>query len=182
MAHEQQQQAAFTLLQDYARRGREHGAELPSQDEVREEWGGIGFRLGGVRCVAALGDVTEILTYPDLSRVPRAKPWVKGLANVRGNLLPIMDLNAYLGRPPARLNRDSRVLVIDRVGVQAGLLVDEVLGMRHFFQEEYGTDVGSVDAAVAPYVTGVFRRGDGDWHVFDMHALAANPQFLKVAG
>lgn len=181
MAHEQQQDA-FTLLKDYEQRGRNHRAELPAQEELREEWAGIGFRLGGVRFAAALGDVTEILTYPDLSRVPRTKAWVKGLANVRGNLLPIMDLSAYLGRPPVRLNRASRVLVVDRDGVNAGLLVDEVLGMRHFDQEDFTDMLGDLDPVLAAYVAGRFRRGDGDWHVFDVRALAANPQFLKVAG
>lgn len=171
----------FALLQALERAGRDHLAELPAQDEVREEWSGIGFRLGGRRFVAPMEEVHEILTPPPMSVVPRTKSWVRGIANVRGTLLPIMDLNGYLGWPavPTRL---SRVVVIHQQGVNAGLVVDEVLGMRHFYVEERGPVAGDLDEALAPYVTAAFHRKEGVWHVFSMKALARHPQFIKVAG
>lgn len=171
----------FELLQHLETLGREHAAELPSQEEVRQEWAGIGFRLGGSRYVAPLDEVTEILTYPDLARVPHTKSWVRGIANVRGNLLPIMDLSGYLGKRPVALTRVSRVLVVDHDGVFAGLLVDEVLGMRHFYEEERSGEAGAVDEAIAPYINGSYKRKDGVWPVFSMKRLAEHPQFLKVA-
>jgi len=172
----------FEQLQRLERLGREHKAELPSQEEVQLEWAGIGFRLGGARYVAPLNEVTEILTYPELARVPHTKSWVLGVANVRGNLLPIMDLSGYLGRRPVALTRLSRTLVMDHDGVFAGLLVDEVLGMRHFLEEEWRDDAGDVEDGVAAYVIGSYRRDDGVWPVFSMRRLAEHPQFLKVAG
>jgi twitching motility protein PilI len=174
-------QNPFELLQQLERLGRDHAAELPTQEEVRLEWAGIGFRLGGGRYVAPLDEVTEILTYPDLARVPHTKSWVRGIANVRGNLLPIMDLSGYLGKRPVAVTRVSRVLVMDHEGVFAGLLVDEVLGMRHFYQEERSEATGDVDEAIAPYINGSYKRSDGVWPVFSMLRLAEHPQFLKVA-
>lgn len=175
------QEQPFELLRSYERRGRDHEAELPAAQEIQEQWGGIGFRLGGNRFVAPLNEVVELLTYPEISQVPRTKPWVKGMANVRGNLLPVMDLNGYLGRRLANLTRLSRVLVIDQEGVFTGLLVDEVLGMRHFLEDEECNVPADVDAAIKPYVSGAFARGGDVWLEFSMKALAATPQFLKVA-
>lgn len=179
MAHSEQK--PFDFLRSLEQRGRDHLAELPAQEEVREEWAGIGFRLGHRRFIAPMDQVGEILTYPQLSQVPRTKSWVRGIANVRGNLLPIMDLNGYLGRRPATLTRLSRVLVIQGEGITSGLLVDEVLGMRHFYEEERVAVPDDVEEALQPYVASAFGRDDGVWLVFDMKELAEHPQFLKVA-
>ena len=114
----------------------EHAHGLPQQEQTDEEWVGIGFRLGRLNLVAPLGEVAEILTPLSLSKVPRTKPWVCGIANVRGNLMPIMDLQAYLHDQPASLNRRSRILVVNHNGVYSGLVVDAVLGLRHFSDEQ----------------------------------------------
>ncbi|HKJ94776.1 MAG TPA: chemotaxis protein CheW [Gammaproteobacteria bacterium] len=171
----------YERLSALERLGYAHRAELPSQAEVRDEWVGVGFRLGGRPYVAAMGEITEILTYPELSRVPHAKPWVRGIANVRGNLLPVMDLSGYLDKGRSNPNRLSRVLVIEQNGLVAGLLVDEVLGMRRFFDEDWHDGNPHSDDVVGAYVTGVYRRDGADWPVFSMAALASDPQFLKVA-
>lgn len=171
----------FNQLRHMERLGRDHRADLPTQVEHRDQWDGIGFRLLGKRFVAPMGEVTEILTYPDMSRIPRTKDWVRGVANVRGTLLPVMDLAAYLGRRATSVTRLSRVLVVDRNGVHAGLLVDEVLGMRHFFTDDYQDAPADLDEVFDGYVTGSFLTDGMVWSVFSMAALVDNPQFMKVA-
>ena len=173
---------AFATLAALDRRARQRETALPVVEEVRQQWAGVGIRLGARRLVAALGEVSEILTCPALSPVPHTKPWVRGIANVRGKLLPIMDLGGFLGRHSVLMTRLSRVVVIQQEGVQAGLLVDEVLGMRHFFDEERTDVPADLGEELRPFVTGAFARDDSLWLVFSMRALATHPNFLKVAG
>lgn len=173
--------APFAILAALERQGYQRDTALPAEEEAREHWAGIGFRLGGRRFVAAMGEVTEILTCPPLSRIPRTKAWVRGIANVRGNLLPVMDLGGFLGRHPTLLTRLSRVIVIEQAGIHAGLLVDEVLGMRHFFDEERVAIPADLDEGLQPFITEAFGRDGGTWLQFSMQALATHPQFLKVA-
>src|SRR3990172_10655694 len=116
------------LLRDIERRSRQHAVGLPLQVEVKQTWSGVAFRLADNHLVAALLEVREILTYPALAPVPGAKDWVKGIANVRGNLLPIINLQSYLGRHGALAGRRSRVLVIQQAGGFGGLVVDEEIG------------------------------------------------------
>ena len=169
------------VLRQLERRWRTHARELPRQIEVKDDWLGVGFRLGKHRLVAPLGEVLEILTYPGVSKVPGAKRWVKGIANVRGNLLPIMDLLDYLNGRVAIPSRLTRVLVIDCNGVLSGLVVDEVLGLRHFLSEEQ-TDATSIDdEALAPYLSFGFRSGDQCWAVFSTRALVESSEFLQAA-
>eukprot|EP00730_Choanoeca_flexa_P006758 TRINITY_DN12220_c2_g3_i1.p5 TRINITY_DN12220_c2_g3~~TRINITY_DN12220_c2_g3_i1.p5 ORF type:complete len:112 (+),score=9.96 TRINITY_DN12220_c2_g3_i1:909-1244(+) len=81
-------QHPFELLQQLAGQCRQQAAGLPSQDEVSETWSGVGFRLAGHVMLAAMGEITEILHEPRYTALPRVKAWVRGVANVRGRLLP----------------------------------------------------------------------------------------------
>ena len=159
----------------------EYASGLPQQEHTDEEWLGIGFRLGRLHLVAPLDEVAEILTPPGLSRVPRTKNWVCGIANVRGNLMPIMDLQGYLYDRPAALNRRSRILVVNYNGVYSGLVVDAVMGLRHFTDEQRCNEMPGDDERIQEYMLHGFKAGAEHWGVFSLHALAQAPQFLKAA-
>ena len=172
---------ALQLLRGIEAKCRAHAHELPRQMDIKEDWMGIGFRLGGIRLVAPLDHVVEILTYPGMSKVPGAKDWVRGIANVRGNLLPIMDLQGYLNGAGCLPGRRSRVLVVNHKGVFSGLIVDEVLGLKHFMPEQRTEQLPSTDAGLAPFLPFGFQSGDEHWGVFDLRLLAETPQFLQAA-
>lgn len=170
----------FAILAALERQSHQRGAALPVEEEGQPRWRGIGFRLDGQRFVAALEEVAEVLVCPRLSPVPRTKAWVRGIANLRGSLLPVMDLGGFLGHAPTQLTRHSRILVIHQAGVHAGLLVDEVLGMRHFLDEERAAVPADLDEVLQPFVTDAFADAGGTWLRFSMPALATHPQFLQV--
>ena len=169
------------LLHERAQRGRRHAHSLPQQVEVKTTWDGVGFRVGGILMVAPLEQVKEILTRVTISRIPGAKEWVKGVSNVRGNLLPILDLKGFISGTPSKATRQNRILVIQHKGISAGLIVDEVLGMRHFLEEEFSEDVSSVDAMYRNLLSGTYRQIGDRWAVFDIHKLVETPEFLQVA-
>jgi twitching motility protein PilI len=85
---------AFELLLDIDQRCRLLVADQPPQDNRLQQWSGIGFRIAGQWFVAPMGEVAEVLREPRSSRVPGVQPWVCGVANLRGRLLPVMDLSA----------------------------------------------------------------------------------------
>lgn len=60
-------------------------------------------------------------------------------------------------------------------------MVDEVFGMRHFFEEERTKNVPEGSNNLKKYLQGAFRKGNMHWGVFDMDNLAADPGFLQVA-
>ncbi len=171
----------FDLLIELERLGRDFAADLPAQEDPGENWVGVGFRLGGQRFLAPMAEVAELLKYPELSPIPRTRSWVRGMANVRGTLLPIMDLNGFLGDHVSSLTRLSRVLVVPIENAYTGLLVDEVFGMRHFPRESLGPAPGDVEDKYAPFVNGCIEHEGERWLVFSMQALVEDPQFLRVA-
>ncbi len=171
----------YELLREIEQRSQSKALGLPQQIEVRRTWSGIGFRLGKTQLVAPMGDVGEILEYPKLTHVPSAMAWVKGIANIRGSLLPIMDLNGFIMDEPVNLQRRSRVLVMRRGGLNCGLLVDEVLGLRHFFEEEKVTTAKGIEKKLSAFVDGAYQQGEQTWGIFSMRKLAETPEFLEVA-
>jgi len=154
---------------------------LPQQIEARALWSGIGFRIGDIVMITPLTQVNEILHYPKLTLVPGTLHWIKGLANIRGTLLPIMDLQSFLGQPPIQLRPQSRILVIQQDELSVGLLVDEVLGLHHFDPDNRTNKIRKMDPAIKSYIRGAFQQDEKTWHLFDMATLTDDPQFYKVA-
>ncbi|MBR5494594.1 MAG: chemotaxis protein CheW, partial [Psychrobacter sp.] len=75
------------------------------------DWQGVVFEIGGQRLVAPMGQVSEILTMPEYTSVPLVKPWMLGIANIRGRLLPLTDLSRFL-QVPSQLSQMSQRKVI----------------------------------------------------------------------
>lgn len=171
----------FALLREIEARSRQNALGLPQQVEVRRTWSGIGYRIEDLHLVTPLAEIREIFELPPLTRVPGAAEWVLGIANVRGMLLPIMDLRGFVTGACAELGRRSRVIVLRFGELAAGLLVDEVFGMRHFFDEEYSEAPPAAHAPLAAYLRGAYEQGTTPWGVFSMHALADDPRFMEVA-
>lgn len=166
-------------LLDFDQRYRKRAMALPAQQQSREFWSGIGFRLGQQYYIAPMGEVGEVLPEPRFTLLPGVKSWVMGVANVRGRLLPVMDLGAFLELEPCSSRKTRRVMVVEHQGLFAGLVVDEVLGMQHFEVESFDEAVDEIPDSVRPYVHGTFRR-ERNWVVFSPHVLAGDKGFLDV--
>lgn len=173
---------AFLKLVEIASRSRGSASDLPSKIEAEAHWSGIGFTLDGVRYAAPMGEVAEILRVPRYTQVPGVRTWVKGVSNVRGRLLPIMDLMTFLDKASSFQARQRRLLVIDRGDLYSGLVVDEVLGMQHFPTASFDDKPKDLDGEVAPFIQGSYHRErDGRWLVFSLHKLSEDPRFMHVA-
>lgn len=157
-------------------------ATAVSQDTLFENaWSGVAFRVGEHHLLAHLGEVVETLPYPSLTIVPNTCAWLRGIANIRGKLLPVVDLDRYLNGVNTDVNDRTRVLVLDCRGVYSGLVVNEVFGLRHF-PVEGRTDVpADIDRSLQPYVHHGFSDGKKFWGVFSLSVLAETPQFLQTA-
>jgi twitching motility protein PilI len=172
----------FELLREIERRSKTALAGASGDEVDTEEWVGIGFRLGDEHFIVARDRVREILMVPPfITRVPGAKSWIRGLANVRGHLLPIIDLQAFLGSGPNSGNREARVLVLQGMDAPVGLIVDEVYGFRRFLYSERTAEVPRTIIRCDQYLDGQFERGVEAWPVFDADRLQASAEFQQAA-
>jgi twitching motility protein PilI len=171
----------FELLKEMELRSRAAHAGLGSGD-VASEWVGVGFRIGEEQFVASRDQVREVLMLPDsMTRVPGAKRWLLGIANLRGHLLPLVDLKLMLGSGRTTLRRTTRVISINHREMPAGLVVDEVLGFRRFTDHEFANEARETIVRCDRFLAGVYKRGDDAWPVFNLFDLVESNVFLQAS-
>jgi twitching motility protein PilI len=171
----------FELLQELERRSRVAIAGVGT-GSISDEWVGIGFRIGEEQFVASRDQVREVLMLPEMmTRVPGAKRWLLGIANLRGHLLPLIDLKMMLGSGRTSMRRTTRVISVNHRDIPAGLVVDEVQGFRRFMNNEYTDQWSQTAVRCDRYISGAYQRGQDSWPIFGLYDLLEGSSFLQAA-
>ncbi len=173
--------SALQVLQDIQHATHMNAAPLPTKENAEPEWQGIGFQLGGVRLVSPMGEVNELLQIPRIAALPGVKSWVLGVSNIRGQLVPIIDLHAFLGLESTMPAYHARVLLVEDSGVVAGLVVESSLGIQHFVTSSFEPPGSDVPQVLAPYVKGVYRHGGRVFYEAQLTSILNDPRFFDVA-
>ena len=169
----------FELLLELERRAKA-AATGAREAGAGKAWIGVAFRMGGETFLVARDEAREIMGVPaPLTRVPGSREWIRGLANVRGQLLPVIDLKQYLGSGATQPGRNTRVIVVNHREIPAGLIVDEVLGFRRFNEQDFHGEPPPTIIRCERYLAGSFRRGTEAWPVFSLKRLVESPAFLQ---
>ena len=171
----------FEVLQDYESRSLAHVVGLPEQLDAPGLWRGVGYRVGKRRLASGFDEVVEILGMPPVTPVPGAQPWMLGVANIRGNLLPIVDLKQFLEGERTVLHEGQRVLVVRQAGGNVAVTIDELFGQRSFVEEQQIEAAPLADGRYAHFVERAYRLGDHEWGVFSLERLARTPEFRQAA-
>jgi twitching motility protein PilI len=172
----------FELLKELEKRSRTVTAGNAPDTAAGREWVGVAFRMGGETFLVAREETREVLGYPAaVTRIPGAKHWVKGLANIRGQLLPMLDLRQFLGSGTTTVGRNTRIVVVNHREIPAGLMVDEVLGFRRFAEPEFNAEPPPTVIRCDSYLAGAFRRGGEVWPVLSLKSLVESQSFLQAA-
>jgi twitching motility protein PilI len=168
---------AFSKLLEYEHRAR--GAEEnDTGSNAQGDWAGLAFRIGDDQLVCGTDRVFESLPIPRVTRVPGTKSFILGLANVRGNLITVIDTGCYLTGRPTPISGSSRLLSATLRGRPVGLLVDEVYGQRNFMSGDAQSPELSVDSPLAGLVRKQHRAGSETWMELDLPVLFSHPEFL----
>ena len=170
----------ISVLKDIERRSKQRAAGLRHSEGLRT-WTAIGFRINEHRFLTPLEQSKEVFPVPEqITAVPKAASWVFGIANLRGELLPLFDLKHFLTGKPSKLTKHSRIMIINDADIYCGVLVDEVYGLKHF-EREASPSVEGFDETFQPFLSGSVFQNDILWHVFGLKDLARDSRFLNAA-
>jgi purine-binding chemotaxis protein CheW len=114
--------------------------------------GGDGFAID-VRCAR------EVVVIDEFTIVPRGPSYLVGVVNLRGLILPIVDIRALLGLAPRPVGRGARVLVVEADSSQVGVAIDAVVGLASF--DEVLPFGEAARRAYGEFGLGLARHGDG---------------------
>jgi twitching motility protein PilI len=139
----------------------------------------LGLQVCGQRWLVDLRDAGEVIPVPPVTPVPLTRPWFRGVASIRGNLVSVIDFAAFLGIGAASAGEQSRLLLFnERFRMGSALLVDRSLGLR---SDEQLSERARGDAH-APWLRAEYDDALGDsWRELDLPQLAQDPEFLSVA-
>lgn len=139
----------------------------------------LGLEIGPRFWLVDLVAVSEVIPVPALTTVPLTRPWLRGVASIRGNLYTIVDFSVFMGGEPTPASPESRLLLLHpRFKVNSGLLVDRMLGLRN--PEQFRPK--KEDAERAPWIAAAYTDAAGQsWYELDVGALVGSQsEFLQV--
>ncbi|MCC7079318.1 MAG: chemotaxis protein CheW [Burkholderiales bacterium] len=137
----------------------------------------LGVQLGEKYWLIDLADAHEVVAVPELTEVPFTRHWFSGLANIRGNPVAVVDLDAFLGGTRTVGGEHARLVVVaERHRINSALLVGRVLGLQPLDRLLREPDIG----AHPPWVDARYRdRSEQLWTALDMRGLLTHPDFLR---
>lgn len=155
---------------------------LPLSDEAKLSWSGIGFSLNNCLYAAPINEVAEIVEIPRLTQVPGVCDWVKGVANVRGRLVPVLDLMQFFFAQQSQVHtKQQRLLILEHHDVCTGVIVDGVSGMQHFPENSFLPRIRIKDDCIMPFVAGGYLEAPQRvWPVFSLLRLLDDQRFMKL--
>lgn len=161
---------------------REYQRELAARlrdAERRQSASKLGLQVGDEDWLVNLVDAGEILQVPAITAVPLTRPWFRGVTNIRGNLVSVVDFAAFLGGASVPIGEHSRlVLVAEQFRTGAALLVSRSLGLRN----PAGLRPRAHGGAKAPWTKAEYTDADGRaWKELDVPQLVRHADFLSVA-
>ena len=173
--------SAFSKLLEYEKRAARFVPGSKKGSGPADEWSGVVFAMGESRLACHIDRIGEILPCPQSTPVPGAKPWIIGLANVRGELLTVVDLAWYLTGVRSPMTNGTRILASTLNKAPIGLLIDEVYGQRHFLDSDAKDAELEDDSPLNGVVSKRYDLGNESWHELDLDRLFTTPEFLNGA-
>ena len=142
------------------------------------------FSLLGTSYAVPIGQVTDLEKLPALTAVPHVPDFVLGVANLRGDIIAVLDLRTFLGFEQSERLDQGRVLIV-RVGedqTTSGLVVDEVQGIRSIPGGDIGAPAAPVEDKVSGLLRGVYQDEENNRlvNVMDLEKLFQSEEMQQL--
>ncbi len=115
----------------------------------------VAFRIDTEEFAVDIASVQEINRCVEVTRIPNSPPHVRGVMNLRGKIIPVVDLRGMLGFKAKVADKQSRIIVIEIGGVVAGFLVDSVSEVVHLAESSIEAPPPFAGPVQPDYVAGV---------------------------
>ena len=140
----------------------------------------VGFRIGNETYGVRIGAVREIVRVPEITAVPSAPDLIEGVINLRGKIIPVMDLRKRFGQTEIVSDKKNRILVVELENKLIGLIVNAASEVLKIPPSEVDSP-GSVFAeGESSYVTGVGKLKGRLIILLDIAKLLQRPEYKRL--
>lgn len=153
---------------------------VPEKEAGRQEIQLACFRVGDVYYALDILRIREIIRPQKLTPIPRAPEFVEGVINLRGAVIPVIDLRKRFGLAGSGNDRKTRVIICALTGRLVGLVVDEVAEVRRYTRQEIQPAPHYLKGRGAELFLGVGRRNDDLVMVLDLERILTSDERLNL--
>jgi purine-binding chemotaxis protein CheW len=135
----------------------------------------VEFVLASEHYGVEIGYIREIHALQELTPLPCTPPFVLGIANIRGQILSILDIKKLFGLPEKGLTDLNKVICVAANRIEVGILADAILGVRSIAIDELQTSLPTLSGIHAEYIKGVRRDSLA---VLDVGKILSDPGII----
>lgn len=139
------------------------------------------FQLAGETYGLDINCVQEIIRLQEVTRVPRTPDFVEGVINLRGRIIPVVDMRKRFSLPAGDQTANSRIMVVEMGPVTVGFIVDAVTEVLRLSEEDIEPPpsiMGGIDTA---YLRGVGKRQDRLIILLDVGKVLEEKEYQQLA-
>ena len=140
----------------------------------------VGFRIGNETYGVRIAAVREIVRVPEITSVPSAPDLIEGVINLRGKIIPVMDLRKRFGRGEIVADKKNRILVVELDGKLLGLIVNAASEVLKIPPSEIEAPGAVFADGESSYVTGVGKLNGRLIILLDISKLLHCPEFKRL--
>jgi purine-binding chemotaxis protein CheW len=144
----------------------------PAADTILEL---LEFRLASERYALESRHVQEVHPLRDLTPLPGTPPFILGIVNVRGRILPVLDLKKFFDLPEHGITDLHRIILVRGHGLELGLLADVIVGVRSVAADSLQPSLPTLTGIRADYLKGVSEER---LVVLDLDRLLSDPKII----
>jgi purine-binding chemotaxis protein CheW len=142
----------------------------------------VSFRLGSEEYGVDIAQVQEIIRLVEITHVPRAPRFMEGVINLRGQLIPIIDLRTRFGMSRVPATKSTRIVVTEIATKRVGMVVDSVSEVLNIPTDHVEEAPDMVAGAGTEYIAGVGKINDRLIIMLELAMVISNQEKQELAG
>ena len=140
----------------------------------------IHFSLGDGHYGIPIEHVSEILKMESITEVPKAPKYIEGVINLRGNVVPIIDLRKRFGMPEIEYTKKNKIIIIDFRKRLIGLIVDMVSEVITLNEKEVEPSLPTIGGLKAEFISGIGKINDMLIIIIEIHRIISSGENITV--
>jgi purine-binding chemotaxis protein CheW len=138
------------------------------------------FDLAGEQYGVEIDSIESIIKCQAVSKLPGTPHFLEGVTNLRGKVIPVLDLRKRIGLEAIPISSDSRIMVITTYNIRFGVIVDGVSEVVHIPEEQVEPVPGILSNGSTEFITGLAKWNDGLITLVNLGILLTHDEIHQV--
>ena len=140
------------------------------------------FKLVHEKYGVDISVVYEIIRMQPITMVPEAPFFVEGIINLRGRVIPVVDMRKRFGLPSAEHDKDNRIMVLDSAGQCVGIIIDSITEVLRISSDAIEPPSSIISSTASDFLRGIAKNGNDMIILLDMEQVLQKEALSAVTG